>query len=83
VSVSERDTLIIELRIPPQQTVLFQGLLSGEDGLGVLRCRDPERRLQQLWTTVAQRQMVHDWLTSLPTEIGVEVVDERLWREGE
>lgn len=82
MTASDSEALIIELRVPPRQAVLFQGLLSGEDGLGVLRCRDPERQLQQLWTTVAQRQMVLDWLASLPSTLEIEVVDEWHWREG-
>jgi len=83
--VPDRDAeaWLVELRVPPEQMVLFQGLLCGEDGLAVLRCRDPERRLQQLWITRAQRQAVRDWLQSLPAQLDIKVIDERPWSEGE
>ncbi len=74
------DTLIIELRLPARQAVLFQGLLQGEDGLAVMRCFDPQHIRQQLWTTPAQRRAVMAFLDSLPEAMGVEVLDSRIWK---
>jgi len=76
---SERDVIIVELSMPPKQVVLFQALLHGEDGLAVSRCRDPERRLQELWTTPSMREELYDWLQGLPVELGVHIVAERIW----
>jgi len=77
--VAAEDTLIVEVQLPPQQVVFFQGLLQGEDGLAVMRCFDPNRLRQQLWTSAAQRQELMDWLRGLPSSIGLEVLGEWMW----
>ncbi len=77
------EVLIVEVALPARQVVFFQGLLQGEDGLAVMRCFDPQHIKQQLWTTVAQREALMDWLASLPERIGLEVLDEWIWRAGD
>jgi len=69
-------TLIIEFVIAPRQSVLFQSILQGEDGLGVVRCFDPEKKKQQLWTSADQKREVYDWLKSLPEGLDVEITGE-------
>lgn len=73
------DVWIIELDVPPSRALILQAWLLGEDGLGVIRCLDAEKRKQQLWTTVCQRDEVHAWLKSLPESFTV--INEWLWRE--
>jgi len=72
-------TLIIELTIARKQSTLFQSILQGEDGLGVIRCFDPEKKKQQLWTTPAQKCEVYDWLASLPECLQCRVTGEWFW----
>jgi len=69
-------TLIIELIVARRQSVLFQSILQGEDGLGVIRCFDPEKKKQQLWTTPAQKDEVYDFLNSLPEHLDIELTGE-------
>jgi len=69
-------TLIVEFIVAPRQSVLFQSILQGEDGLGVVRCFDPEKKKQQLWTSTDQRNEVYDWLKSLPESLDVEITGE-------
>jgi len=69
-------TLIIEFVVAPRQSILFQSILQGEDGLGVVRCFDPEKKKQQLWTSADQKREVYDWLKSLPEHLNVEVTGE-------
>jgi len=77
-SVASRhsQTLIIEFVVAPRQSILFQSILQGEDGLGVVRCFDPEKKKQQLWTSADQKHEVYDWLKSLPEHLNVEVTGE-------
>ncbi len=72
-------TLIIELRIEPSQSTLFQSILQGEDGLGVVRCFDPDKQKQQLWTSADQKDEVYDWLNSLPARLQCRVSGEWYW----
>ena len=58
--------MVVEIDIPAPRLALFQALLQGENGLAVIRCFDPEKRKQQLWTTPSQRQALFEWLQSLP-----------------
>jgi len=71
-------TLIIELCMESRQSALFQSILQGEDGLGVVRCFDPEKHKQQLWTTVDQKDDVYAWLNSLPENLNIRVSGEWL-----
>jgi len=73
------DVWVIELDVPPNRALMLQAWLLGEDGLGVIRCLDAEKRKQQFWTTVCQKEEAHDWLKSLPETF--EITDEWLWRE--
>lgn len=74
-------TLIIELTIARKQSTLFQSILQGEDGLGVIRCFDPEKKKQQLWTSADQKDEVYDWLDSLPARLQCRVIGEWYWSE--
>jgi len=69
-------TLIIELIVARRQSVLFQSILQGEDGLGVIRCFDPEKKKQQLWTTPAQKDEVYAFLNSLPEHLDIQLAGE-------
>jgi len=77
------ETLIVEVRMPPQQVVFFQSLLQGEDGLAVVRCFDPEKKKLQLWSSAAQKNDLLGWLTELPSTIRLEVLGYWLWQEGD
>jgi len=80
VEIADDDqTLIIEFVIAPRQSILLQSILQGEDGLGVIRCFDPEKKKQQLWTTPAQKHEVRDWLAGLPECLQCRVTDEWYW----
>lgn len=72
------ETAIVAVRLPDEQVVRFQGILGSEDGLATMRCRDPERAEQELWTTVAQLDELHAWLASLPESLQFEVVREEI-----
>lgn len=72
---------IVVLRVPASQAVRLQGMLAGEDGLATMRCRDPERQEQELWTTPARLQELRDWLGSLPAGLGLECVREEMFGE--
>ena len=76
---SVRDVIIVEVALPAKQVLLFQALLQGEDGLAVSRCLDPEHKVQQLWTTPAMRDELYAWLDSLPVELDLHIVGEKLW----
>lgn len=73
------DVWVIELDVPPSRALILQAWLLGEDGLGVIRCLDSEKKKQQLWTTVCQKEDVYDWLKSLPEAF--EITGQWLWRE--
>jgi len=73
------ETLIIEFTIAPRQSTLFQSLLQGEDGLGVIRCFDPEKKKQQLWSSADQRGDIYDWLNSLPESFHCRISGEWYW----
>jgi len=75
---SERDVAIIVVRVPDAMTVRLQGILGGEDGLATMRCRDPEHREQQLWTTVPQLSELRAWLDSLPANLQVKCLREEI-----
>lgn len=72
------ETAIVVIRLPDEQVVRFQGILGGEDGLATMRCRDPEKVEQELWTTVAQLDELHAWLASLPESLQFEVLREEI-----
>jgi len=76
---TEDQTLIIELTIAATQSALFQSILQGEDGLGVVRCFDPDKQKQQLWTSALQKAEVYDWLNSLPASVQCHVCDQWYW----
>lgn len=80
---NENDTMIVEVAVPPEQVVLLQSILCGEDGLAVMRCRDPQGKRQQLWTTRSMLDEVDAWLAALPESLQVEVVDRFEWRGSE
>jgi len=67
---------VIVVRMPAGQVVRFQGMLDGEDGLAILRCRDTTRGTQQLWTTYSMLDALYAWIDSLPEVLQVEVVRE-------
>ena len=73
------DVIIVEVELPAPKAVLFQSLLHGEDGLAVIRCLDPQHKVQQLWTTPAQRHDLYAWLQGLPEELGIRLIGEQLW----
>ena len=76
--VSERDTVIVTVRMPPARALLFQGLLNGEDGLAVMRSLDAsDRGLHELWTVPDQLPDLYAWLGSLPPGLDVRIVAER------
>jgi len=77
--MNDYDVWVIELDVPPSRALMLQAWLLGEDGLGVIRCLDAEKRKQQFWTTVCQKEDARAWLKSLP-EI-FEITGEWLWRE--
>lgn len=70
--------LVVEVDLEPRQLALFQALLQGEAGLATIRCRDPRKRKQQLWTTPPQEQELYAWLQSLPEGLQPEILGE--WR---
>ncbi|MDX8394953.1 MAG: DUF4911 domain-containing protein [Mariprofundaceae bacterium] len=70
--------MIVEVEILPKKALLLQSLLLGEDGLGTIRCFDPERKKQQIWTVHSQLEEVYGWLESLPTSLQLRVTGE--WR---
>lgn len=70
---------IVEVNLPRARVACFQGLLHGEDGLAVIRCRDPQKQRQQLWTSSCQRDEILAWLAGLPKDLQVEIVEERVW----
>jgi len=78
--VAAEQTLIVEIALPPKQSLRFQMLLEVEEGLAVTRCFDPEHKKQQLWTTPSQRDELLAWLSSLPEALEIQVMDEWLWR---
>jgi len=74
-------TLIIEVTMPARQMIRFQTILQGEDGLAVVRCFDPEKKKQQLWTPAAQREELYEWLEGLPDSLAVAVLGEWYWHD--
>jgi len=72
---------IVEVEVAPEKMVLFQALVQAEEGLAVVRCRDPNKRLQQLWTTQSQREELIAFLSSLPASLRVRIVREWPWRK--
>jgi len=73
------DVWVIEIIVAKHQLLLLQAYLLAEDGLGVIRCFDPEKHKQQLWVSVCQRHEAYAWLLSLP--LMVEISAQWLWRE--
>jgi len=67
---------VVVVRMPRRQVVRFQGMLDGEDGLAILRCRDAAADTQQLWTTRARLGELRAWIAGLPAKMRVEVVRE-------
>ncbi|MDQ6970587.1 MAG: DUF4911 domain-containing protein [Mariprofundus sp.] len=72
-------TLIIEFTMPARQQIRFQALLQAEDGLAVVRCFDPEKKKQQLWTPAMQQEELFDWLESLPETIELNILRQWYW----
>jgi hypothetical protein len=78
--VSSSDTVIVTVRVPPAQVLLFQGLLNGEEGLAVMRSLDVgDRSLHELWTVPDQLPELYGWLASLPPGLDVRIVAERMY----
>ena len=75
--MSERDTAIVVVRVLPSRVLLFQGLLQGEDGLALMRSRDADRSLHELWTVPAQLPALYAWLEGLPAGLDVRVMGEK------
>lgn len=75
---SIRQVLVVEIDLEPRRLALFQALLQGEGGLATIRCRDPERRKQQLWSTPSQREELYAWFDSLPEVLAPQLLGE--WR---
>jgi len=75
-AIASQPTLIIEIAMPPVQLVLFQAILQGEDGLCVMRCFDPEKKKQQLWTTPGQKDDVYAFLNSLSDDLDIQLTGE-------
>jgi len=81
--VPESDqTLIVEFIMPARQQNCFQGILQGEDSLAVVRCFDPEKKKLQLWTSLAQKDELYDWLHGLPDKLDIQIIDEWIWGDG-
>ncbi|RME84959.1 MAG: DUF4911 domain-containing protein [Zetaproteobacteria bacterium] len=79
-SATGAEAWIVVVRVePPSAMALFQALVEGEEGLAVVRCRDPERIRQELWTTEDLRDELKRWLATLPEKLSVEVLDEYRW----
>ena len=79
--MSVEQTLIVEIAIPVKQQMLFQSILLGEDGLAAVRSFDTDRSRQQLWTSPSQKELLYNWLDSLPQSLELRVVGEKLWIE--
>jgi len=75
--------IIVEFLLPAPQAIRLQSLLQGEDGLAIIRCFDPEKKRQQFWTTLDQRDDLYRWLGSLPQHLSVEVTGEWVWQKNE
>lgn len=75
--VSERETAIVVVRVAPTQAMLFQGLLQGQDGLALMRSRDADRSLHELWTVPAQLPELYAWLAGLSPRLDARVVAEK------
>ncbi len=73
---------IVRVHVRPEKMTLFQALVQAEEGLGVVRCRDPEKRLQEIWTTAAMRKELLALLAGLPKALAVQVVEVVPWRPG-
>ena len=73
--------MIVEFILPQAEAVLLQSVLQGEDGLATIRCLDPEKKKQQIWTTPEQLDDLYQWLGLLPDALNVEVTGQWLWRE--
>ena len=74
-------TLIVEFAIPAKQQMLFQSILLGEDGLAAVRSFDADRSRQELWTSPSQKELLYDWLASLPQSLELHVLGEKIWIE--
>lgn len=79
--MSLEQTLIIELTIPAKQQMLFQSILLGEDGLAAVRSFDADTSRQQLWTSPSQKELLYNWLASLPQSLEINVLGENIWIE--
>ena len=73
---------IVRVQVAPARMTLFQALVQAEEGLGVVRCRDPEGHVQEIWTTAAMRGELLRLLERLPDSLGVRVLGASPWREG-
>jgi len=77
------DVVIVEFTVPPANAVLLQSILQGEDGLATIRCFDPEKRLQQFWTTRDQLDELQAWIASMPESMDIQLTGEWFWRSGD
>jgi len=75
----DHQTLIIEFTMPAPQQMLFQSMLQAEDGLAVVRCFDPEKKKQLLWTPAVQQQELYEWLESLPDSLELKILRQWYW----
>jgi len=76
VSIDLNQTIIIEFELQAKQQLMFQALLQGEDGLGLVRCVDG---IQQLWTTTGQFERLQVWLAALPENLQVHQLRSYTW----
>lgn len=82
--MSNGDIVILEVCVPSSQTILFQGLLNGEDGLAVMRSlNSDDRNMHELWTVPDQLPELYAWIETLPPELDVNIVGENRnsWRD--
>jgi type II secretory pathway component PulM len=82
-TVDAEQTLVVEVAIPAKQQMLFQSILLGEDGLAAVRSFDADKSRLQLWTSPSQKESLYDWLASLPQNLELQVLGEKIWIEPE
>ena len=73
---------VVRVFVRPEGMVRFQALIQAEEGLGVVRCRDPKRRVQEIWTTEAMLGELLALLARLPPSLDVRLCAIVPWREG-
>ncbi|MBF0281828.1 MAG: hypothetical protein HQM07_04595 [Zetaproteobacteria bacterium] len=72
---------IVEFSIAPTHAYFLQSLLLAEDGLATIRQQGNDPSIQQLWSTLSQRDALAIWLDDLPASLGLKVVKNYIWEE--